>query len=161
LIDKVLNYLSTQSLEVESKLNNMTSKRNIEADKSVLEYIDKLPSDRKKNEAIQIMDLFSKITKKQPKMWGASIIGYGSYSYKYASGKEGTYARLSFSPRKTNLVLYVLNDFKDQKKLLTKLGKHKTGRICLYINKLADIDLEILNEILVQSWESAQTNPGC
>ena len=89
-------------------------------------------------------------------MWGPSIIGFGSYHYKYESGREGDAPLLGFSPRKQNLVLYVLNNFEGQDALLQKLGKHKTGRICLYINKLADVDMEIFEEILTSAWGHCQ-----
>ena len=94
-------------------------------------------------------------------MWGPSIIGYGSYTYLLANGKEGTAARMAFSPRKTNLVFYVLSNFEGQDDLLKTLGKHKTGKICLYINKLADVNWDVLKTILNKSWEHAQKNPGC
>jgi len=139
----------------------MSDLKSAKTGKSVLNYIDKLPSERKKEEAIKMMDVLRDITNEEPTMWGPSIIGYGSYTYKLANGKENTFARMAYSPRKTNLVFYVLTNFDGQNELLAELGKHKTGKVCLYINKLADVDFEVLKTILVKSWQHAQKNPGC
>jgi len=91
-------------------------------------------------------------------MWGPSIIGFGSNHYKYESGHEGDLPLISFSPRKQKMVFYALTKFKGQSQLLEKLGKHKTGSVCLYIIKLADVDLEILEQILVACWNHAVEN---
>lgn len=91
--------------------------------------------------------MLERITGESPKMWGPSIIGFGSYHYKYDSGHEGDMCRLGFSPRKAELVLYVLTEDPGQTEKLTRLGKHKTGKSCLYIKKLADVDMAVLEEI--------------
>ncbi len=139
----------------------MTEKKTSQTDKSVLAFIDVLPTASKKEDAIKILELLRKITKEEPRMWGSSIIGFGSYTYQLANGKESTYARMSYSPRKTNLVFYVLSNFEDQDTLLKKLGKHRTGKICLYINKLADVDMKVLTTILKKAWHHSKNNPGC
>ena len=111
-------------------------------------FINKLPTDKKKEDALIVLELMSKVSGIEPKMWGASIIGYGSYHYKYDSGREGDAPLLAFSPRKAKHVLYVLTRFRGQEELLAKLGKHKTGKICLYLNKLDDVDLGVLEDII-------------
>jgi hypothetical protein len=86
-------------------------------------------------------------------MWGPSIIGYGSYRYKYESGHEGEWPRAGFSPRKANLVVYLMPGYEDHAALLKRLGKHKIGKSCLYINKLADVDERVLRELIAKSWK--------
>jgi len=119
----------------------------------VINYINDLPDQRRRDEGLYLLALFKKITKLEPRMWGPSIIGFGSYHYKYESGHEGDAALLAYSPRKQRLVLYVLTNFDKQEALLQNLGKHKTGKICLYINKLADVDLDVLEKIVEASWK--------
>jgi len=88
---------------------------------------------------------------KKPKMWGGSIVGFGEYHYVYASGQEGDWPVTSFSPRKTSLSLYIMAGFDNYGPLMEKLGKHKTGKSCLYVNKLEDIDLEVLKTLIAES----------
>ena len=93
-------------------------------------------------------------------MWGPSIIGFGSYRYKYASGREGEWMLTGFSPRKQNLTLYIMPGFDNYDSLLAKLGKYKTGKSCLYINKLEDVDLSVLEKLVKQSVDHmVETNP--
>ena len=91
------------------------------------------------------------ITKEEPIMWGPSIVGFGSYHYKYESGREGDMCITGFSPRKQNLTIYILPGFKRYSELMKKLGKHKTGSSCLYINKLEDVDLKVLKQLITES----------
>ncbi|MCO5207271.1 MAG: DUF1801 domain-containing protein, partial [Anaerolineae bacterium] len=84
-------------------------------------------------------------------LWGTSIVGFGTYHYKYASGREGDWFVTGFSPRKQNMTLYIMPGFEQYNDLLSKLGKHKTGKSCLYINKLDDVDLDVLRELVAQS----------
>ena len=93
------------------------------------------------------------ITGEEPVMWGTSIIGFGSYQYKYASGREGEWFLTGFSPRKQNITLYIMSGFDQYDQLLAKLGKYKTGKSCLYINKINDIDTDVLKELVKQSVE--------
>jgi hypothetical protein len=90
-------------------------------------------------------------TQAPPKMWGTSIVGFGEYHYTYASGREGDWFLAGFSPRKNNLTLYIMSGFDDYAALLSKLGKYKTGKACLYINKLQDVDLAILRSLIERS----------
>ena len=93
------------------------------------------------------------VTKKKPRMWGNSIVGFGSYEYKYASGREGEWFLTGFAPRKQNLTLYIMDGFEGYDDLMSKLGKHKTGKSCLYIKKIEDVDLDTLKELVKQSTE--------
>ncbi len=116
---------------------------------SVDAFIDLQPADVA-SECRTIMKLMKKATGEEPKMWGASIVGYGRYHYKGASGREGEWMITGFSPRKTNLTVYILMGFEKEAALMKKLGKHTTGKSCLYIKNLADIDLKLLEELIVK-----------
>jgi hypothetical protein len=126
----------------------LKTKRN---DSSVEAFLNKIADEQKRREAFAILDLMQKITKVEPKMWGSSIVGFGSYHYKYASGREGDWPITGFSPRKQNLTLYIMPGFARYEALMKKLGKHKTGKSCLYIKTLDDIHLPTLKELVSQS----------
>lgn len=110
-------------------------------------FIDAVENPVRRADARVVAELMERVTGEAPQMWGPSIIGFGSYHYKYDSGHEGTMCRLGFSPRKAELVLYVLTGAAEQEAQLARLGKHKTGKSCLYIKKLADVDMAVLEEI--------------
>jgi hypothetical protein len=97
-----------------------------------------------------VMDLMRKATGEEPKMWGPSIVGYGRYAYTYDSGREGEWMIIGFSPRKANLTLYVTMDLEQEAALLHKLGKHTVGKSCLYIKKLVDVDLKVLEMLIAK-----------
>lgn len=139
----------------------MADQKTIPNKKSVTAYINSLPSKQKIEDAKTSLAMLKKITKLKPRLWSPTLIGFGRYHYKYESGHEGYAAEIAFSPQKTRQVFYVINDTKIQKQLLKKLGKYKTGKVCLYINKLADIDLEILEQILVEAWKVRGDKLGC
>ncbi len=120
---------------------------------SVTAFVNAVPDARKRKDAKKLLKMFKEITGEKPKMWGPSIIGYGKYHYKYESGREGVICKSGFSPRKTALTLYVLDGFPRVEELLGKLGKYKTGKSCLYINKLEDVDEKILFELVKSSWD--------
>ena len=123
-------------------------------------FIEAVEPERKREEARVIDALFRKVTGAEPRMWGPSIIGYGEYSTTYASGRDVTWMRAGFSPRKAKHSLYLMGGYCDElagkrrDQLLPKLGKHSTGKSCLYINKLADIDLEVLEQMIAADWEA-------
>lgn len=119
-------------------------------DASVDKFIRGFPEDRQKD-CYKILEMMKKATKQEPKMWGTSIIGFGDYHYKYASGREGDFFITGFSPRKQNFTLYINSGFDEYGSLLEKLGKHTTGKSCLYIKKLADIDTKVLRELVTKS----------
>jgi len=102
----------------------------------------------RRSDAEQLLDFFSRVTGMTAKMWGPTLIGYGQYHYKYESGREGDMLITGFSPRKANLVFYIMPGYQDLSEKLERLGKHKLGKSCLYVNKLADIDMDVLEEIV-------------
>lgn len=124
---------------------------------SPADFIAAVPDARRRDEAAVIDAIHRRTTGMEPKMWGPSIIGYGSYDYKYESGREGTMCRAGFSPRKAQMVLYLMGNYVDRQAeadaLFAKLGKHKTGASCLYITKLADVDLAVLEGLVKLSWD--------
>ena len=122
-----------------------TKKTNINVDA----FIKKIPEEQKQKDALVIMELMEKATKAKGKMWGTSIIGFGDRHLKYESGRELDWFIMGFSPRKQNFALYVSGAV-EQQSLLKKLGKHKTGKGCLYVNKLEEVNLLVLNEIIVK-----------
>lgn len=111
-------------------------------------FIEAVADPVRRDDARTLCAMMSRLTGEPPTMWGPSIIGFGSYHYKYDSGHEGTSCRIGFSPRKAELVLYVLTGEADQAAHLARLGKHKTGKSCLYIKKLADVDAAVLEDIV-------------
>jgi hypothetical protein len=115
-------------------------------------FIDKVENEQRRKDGHELASLMKKVTGKPAKMWGPSIVGFDQYHYKYASGHEGDMPITGFSPRKQSLVLYLGPGLED-KKLMAKLGKHKTGKGCLYINKLDDIDRNVLLELVTKSVE--------
>jgi hypothetical protein len=115
---------------------------------SVEDFLAGISPEKKRRDALAICELMKKVTKAEPKMWGTSIVGFGSYHYKYESGHEGDSPLVGFSPRKQNLTLYIMPGFDNYEELLAKLGKHKTGKSCLYINTLDDIHLPTLRQLI-------------
>ena len=128
-------------VELKTKLN----------DGDVNEFINSIDSEQKRNDSFKIIEMMKKITKSEPKMWGDSIIGFGNYHYKYASGREGDWFLCGFSPRKQNLSIYIMSGFNKYENILRKLGKHKTGKGCLYVKNLEEIDLKVLENLIKQS----------
>jgi hypothetical protein len=118
---------------------------------SVAAYIDALADQTRRADAKVLVKLMQKATGEKPRMWGPSIIGFGSYHYKHESGREGDMPLIGFSPRRPATVLYNLIGSSDAKALLSKPGKNTSGKGCLYIKKLADVDLEVLEDLLVKS----------
>ena len=105
----------------------------------------------RREDATAVCEMMARVTGEPATMWGPSIIGFGSYHYKYDSGHEGDMARIGFSPRKANTVLYILDGFDGHAELMEKLGEHKTGKSCLYIKRLSDIDEGVLEQLCVES----------
>jgi hypothetical protein len=121
-----------------------------ETSASVADFINSVSDEAKRKDSYTILNLMQKATKEKPKMWGSSIIGFGIKRYKSpATGREVDWFKIGFSPRKANLSLHLVLDLKKYADKLQKLGKHKTGSGCLYINKLADVDLKVLEELIV------------
>ena len=120
-------------------------------DASVTKFINSVDDEQKRNDSFEILKLMKQITKEEPKMWGSSIVGFGSYHYKGKSGREGEWMLTGFSPRKQNLTLYLMGGFDAQAALLEKLGKFTTGSGCLYIKRLDDVDKKVLKELVQAS----------
>ena len=120
---------------------------------SVAKFLSKVDDEQKRKDSKQILGLFKQVTKEVPKMWGDSMVGFGRFHYKSDSGREGDWFITGFSPRKQNLTLYVMPGFDKYESLMKQLGKHKTGRGCLYIKKLEDVDLKVLKQLIKQSYQ--------
>lgn len=120
---------------------------------SVEEFLNAVEHEQKRKDAFEILEMMKEITKEEPKMWGGSIVGFGTYHYVYASGQEGDWMRIAFSPRKQNLVLYLMCGADREENILSRIGKYKTGKSCFYINKLADVDKDVLKELIQVSWD--------
>jgi hypothetical protein len=129
-------------------------------DVDVEEFILKVDNDVRREDSFKIAALFKSISGCEPKMWGPTIIGFGEYHYKYESGHEGNMPVAAFSPRKDSLVFYFSN-FEGRDRLLEKLGKHKEGKACVYVKKLADIDLSVLEEITKASIADVSAKYPC
>jgi hypothetical protein len=123
---------------------------------SVETFLEDVGHERKREDSFTILELMREVTGEEGSMWGSSIIGFGSYQYKYASGREGEWFLTGFSPRKQNLTLYIMPGFEHYDSLLKKLGKFKTGKSCLYINKLEDVNLDVLRDLVKRSVEHMQ-----
>jgi len=127
---------------------------------SVTSFINAVENETRRKDAKTLFALMKKLTGDKPTMWGPSIIGFGAYHYKYESGREGDFMLVGFSPRKANMVLYALGSLKDNDPLLSKLGKFKRGRSCLYINKLDDVDMNVLEKVIQKSYETTKKKWG-
>jgi hypothetical protein len=120
-------------------------------DASVDDFIDALPEESRRADCRALVTLMQQVTKSPPVMWGPSIVGFGSIRYKYETGREGDWFLSGFSPRKQALTIYIMAGFDEQPDLMSKLGKFKTGKCCLYVKKLADIDQRILKKLVTTS----------
>ncbi|MDH3589181.1 MAG: DUF1801 domain-containing protein [Gammaproteobacteria bacterium] len=118
---------------------------------SVSKFLNAIADDQRRKDCKAVTKLMRDITGEEPKMWGAAMVGFGSYHYKYASGREGDYFVSGFSPRKQALTIYIMSGFRSHASLLKKLGKHKTAKSCLYIKKLEDIDMRVLEQLITRS----------
>lgn len=120
-------------------------------DVSPTAFLQKVPDEERRQDCFALLQIMQELTGSEPRMWGPGIVGFGSYRYRYASGREGDWMLIGFSPRKKDLTLYIMGGFEGHEALLAKLGKHKTGKSCLYIKRLADIDLSVLKSVIVAS----------
>lgn len=134
----------------------MAKNKTTETAYPVTDFINTIENEAKRNDAFELLKIMQEMTGFEPKMWGASIIGFGSYHYKYDSGHEGDAPLAGFSPRKDAISLYLSSSFENKEQLLSKFGKHKAGKGCIYIKKLTDIDLEILKIMISASVKEIQ-----
>lgn len=130
--------------ELKTKLN----------DADPYEFLDSVEDPKRKSDAFAVTKIMEEITGEKPKMWGGSIIGFDSYHYRYKSGQEGDWMKIGLSPRKTSLTLYLSYGYENNKEIMDRLGKYKTGKACLYLKKLEDIDLDVLKELIQTTYEN-------
>ncbi len=135
--------------------------KTIKNDNSVEEFLNAVENKQRRTDSFKILQLMQEVTGEEPKMWGPSIVGFGEYHYRYESGHEGDAPLVGFSPRKQSLTLYVMDCYSDEKdsafqKLLQQLGKYKTSKACLYINKLSDVDQTVLSKLILNSYEGTK-----
>ena len=129
----------------------MSSNKTIETGASVENFINAVDSEQKRKDSWEMIEVMQRITGSEPKMWGSSLIGFGSYHYKYASGREGDFFITGFSPRKSAFTVYIMPGFERYEEQLEKLGPFKTGKSCLYLKNLDAIDRQVLEEIIRDS----------
>ncbi|MDE2854564.1 MAG: DUF1801 domain-containing protein [Chloroflexota bacterium] len=120
-------------------------------DGDVMAYLESVENKRRREDSLVVLKMMEEATGEPAEMWGTSIVGFGSYHYRYASGREGDFMLTGFAPRKQALTLYIMGGHERYEALMAKLGKHRTGSSCLYINKLADVDLDVLRELIAAS----------
>jgi hypothetical protein len=133
----------------------MAKNKTAETGKSVTEFLNNVQNEIKRRDSFILIEIIKSLTGYEPKMWGPSIIGFGKYHYKYASGHEGDAPLAGFSPRKESLVIYMAPEFKAREELLPKLGKQTNSKSCIYVKKLEDIDIEVLKKIIKNSMDAA------
>ena len=131
----------------------MAKNKTTQTDNSVPEFINSVENEVKRNDSFKLIEIFKSITGHDPKMWGPSIIGFGSYHYKYESGHEGDMPLAGFSPRKDSLVLYFSPEFEKREELSLQLGKHKSSKACVYVKRLDDIEIPILKKMIKNSMD--------
>ena len=123
---------------------------------SVKDFLNRIPEAERREDCFAVAKIMEEITGDKPKMWGPSIVGFGSYHYKYASGREGDWPVTGFSPRKKDLTLYIMMGFEKHAEIMDKLGKHSVGKSCLYINRLSDIHVPTLKKLIKTSLKDLQ-----
>ncbi|WP_163400329.1 DUF1801 domain-containing protein [Flavobacterium fluviatile] len=134
----------------------MAKNKTTETESSVVDFINSVGDEAKRKDAFELLEIMKNVTGFEPKMWGPGIIGFGNYHYKYESGHEGNAPLAGFSPRKDAISLYLNSSFENKEELLSKFGKHKAGKGCIYIKKLTDINLEILKTMISTSVKEIQ-----
>ena len=137
-----------------AKVENKTKQTTIAPE----EFLASIEHQRRREDGFALLEFFNRATGLTPKMWGATIIGYGRYHYRYESGREGEFLITGFSPRKSALTIYILPGYHDMSEQRARLGKHKIGKSCLYINKLVDVDLEVLEEMVREGLNYMRAN---
>ena len=141
----------------------MATNKTIQTDNSVIEFLKSVQDEKKRKDSFAMISIMKEQSGFEPKMWGPSIVGFGSYHYKYESGREGDAPLIGFSPRKDAISLYLRQNFDGRKSLLEKFGKHKTGKACIYFKKMDDIDTGILKKMIAASLKYSKSNrsAGC
>ncbi len=142
------------------KASKSAGAKTVPTTQSVTAFINGVENETRKKDAKTLVAMMKKVTGEKAKMWGPSIIGFGEYHYKYESGREGDMLAVGFSPRKTNMALYVLGSLGEDEPLLKKLGPYKNGKSCLYINALDKVDLSVLEKIVAKSYKTTKAKWG-
>ncbi|NPV55833.1 MAG: DUF1801 domain-containing protein [Anaerolineae bacterium] len=125
---------------------------------SVEDFLETIEDESRRQDSYAVLQLMREVTGAEPGMWGDSIVGFGAYHYRYQSGREGEWFLVGFSPRKHSLTLYIMSGFDEYDQLLARLGKHKIGKACLYVNKLADVDQDVLRRLVTASVRHMQAS---
>jgi hypothetical protein len=135
----------------------MSTLKTLPTDASAEDFLNTVEDETQRKDSFKLLELFKRVTGKEPVMWGTAIVGFGKYHYKSErSSQEGDWPLAGFSPRKQNLTLYVMPGFNKLEDLLEKLGKHKTSKACLYIKRLSEVDMSVLEQIVARSYEEAK-----
>jgi hypothetical protein len=143
-----MNNMALPPFSFQKHLGIMAENKTKATSKSVPEFLDHIADPKRRADCLRITALMEKLSGSKPKMWGDSTVGFGDYHYKYASGREGDWFQVGFSPRKQNLTIYIMAYLEHLSDLLEGLGKYKHGKGCLYINKLEDIDMNVLENLI-------------
>lgn len=138
----------------------MAENKTLKTGASADEFLSSIEHERRRADGLVLLRMMKEITGLDPDMWGPSIVGFGDYHYRYGRGREGDFFLVGFSPRKQSLSLYIPSGFPEYDALLSALGKHRKGASCLYVNKLADVDLAVLRELIAKSFEHARPRGG-
>lgn len=138
----------------------MAENQTVETDADVEAFLAGIEHPTRRSDGLRVLELMRRATGTEPRMWGPAIVGFGKYRYEYDSGRTGEMFRVGFSPRKANLAIYLVSKGEGFEELLARLGKHRTGASCLYVNKLADVDEGVLEHLVVHSWEAARKAYG-
>ena len=138
----------------------MSTLKTRQNDDSVIEFLESVDDDQRREDAFRALEIFTDVTGEPARMWGSAIIGFGEYHYVYESGREGDWMKTGFSPRKNALTLYIMSGFDRFDELMNKLGKYKTGKSCLYVKKLDDVDESVLRELIRASCDYIERKYG-
>jgi hypothetical protein len=130
----------------------MSENKTQPTDQDVIDFLNSVDNKTRRQDGFAVLEMMEEITGQEAVMWGSSIVGFGSYHYKYDSGREGDMPLIGFSPRKQSMTLYIMPGFDEYENLLEDLGKHKIGKSCLYVNKLADVDEDVLRRLIRRSY---------
>jgi len=135
-------------LDFEKGALTMAENKTAQTDVSVEDFLNAVEHPVRREDGLRLNEIFKRVTGWQPRMWGPTIVGYGAYHYKYETGREGDFLATGFSPRKANQSIYIMPGYQDYTSILDRLGKHKHGKACLYVTKLADVDEAVLEELI-------------
>lgn len=137
-------------------LNTMSKNKTTETNASISDFLNAVKDETKRADSFKLVELFESITGSPAKLWGPSIVGFGSYHYKYESGREGDAPLVAFSPRAAALTVYFSSSFDQREELLSQLGKYKTEKGCIYIKRLSEVNLDVLEELIIKQIEHTQ-----